>query len=66
LGTRINTPLLLPPPAARPTIEEHPHLEPQNPQDLLPQPTNAIFGESKESALIYILTEAIHFPLSFA
>jgi hypothetical protein len=25
-----------------------------------------IFGESKEKALIYILTEAIYFPLSFA
>jgi hypothetical protein len=42
-------------------------LEPQNSQDLPPQPTKALdLGESKEEALIYILTEAIYFPLSFA
>jgi hypothetical protein len=33
---------------------------PLNPPKLL------IFGESKEEALIYILTEAIYFSLSFA
>jgi hypothetical protein len=42
-------------------------LEPPNPQDLpLNPPKLLIFGESKEGALIYILTEAIYFPLSFA
>jgi hypothetical protein len=35
-------------------------ISPLNPPKLL------IFGESKEEALIYILTEAIYFPLSFA
>jgi hypothetical protein len=29
-------------------------------------PKPLIFEESKEEALIYILTEAIYFPLSFA
>jgi hypothetical protein len=29
-------------------------------------PKPLIFGESKEEALIYILTKAIYFPLSFA
>jgi hypothetical protein len=33
---------------------------------LLNPPKLLIFGESKEEALIYILTEAIYFPLSFA
>jgi hypothetical protein len=33
---------------------------------LLNPPKPLIFGESKEEALIYILTEAIYFPLSFA
>jgi hypothetical protein len=32
----------------------------------LSPPKPLIFGESKEEALIYILTEAIYFPLSFA
>jgi hypothetical protein len=36
-------------------------------QDLpLNPPKLLIFGESKEEALIYILTEAIYFPLTFA
>jgi hypothetical protein len=35
-------------------------ISPLNPPKLL------IFGESKEEALIYILIEAIYFPLSFA
>jgi hypothetical protein len=35
-------------------------ISPLNPPKLL------IFGKSKEGALIYILTEAIYFPLSFA
>jgi hypothetical protein len=44
-----------------------PLLEPQNSQDLtLNPPKLLIFGESKEKALIYILIEAIYFPLSFA
>jgi hypothetical protein len=63
----INTPLLLPQGAARPKLEEH-HIwshknhkiSPLNPPKLL------IFGESKEEALIYILTEVIYFLLSFA
>jgi hypothetical protein len=42
-------------------------LEPQKSQDLpLNPPKLLIFGESKEEALIYILTEEIYFPLSFA
>jgi hypothetical protein len=32
----------------------------------LTHPKLLIFGESKEEALIYIPTEAIYFPLSFA
>jgi hypothetical protein len=41
--------------------------EPLKSQDLPPQPPKLlIFGESKDKALIYILTEAIHFPLLFA
>jgi hypothetical protein len=67
LGRAINTPPLLPPQAARPAQEEHPIWSHQilkisslNPPKIL------IFGESKEKALIYILTEAIYFPLSFA
>jgi hypothetical protein len=32
----------------------------------LTHPKSMIFGESKEKFLIYIFTEAIHFPLSFA
>jgi hypothetical protein len=44
-----------------------PLLEPRNSQDLpLTPPKLLIFRESKEEALIYILTEAIYFPLSFA
>jgi hypothetical protein len=44
-----------------------PLLEPRNSQDLpLNPPKLLIFGESKEEDLIYILIEAIYFPLSFA
>jgi hypothetical protein len=63
----INTPHLLPQRAARPKLEEHHYWSHQiNKISLLNPPKLLIFGESKEEALIYILTKAIYFPLSFA
>jgi hypothetical protein len=49
-------------PSLKNTILSHKFhkISPLNPPKLL------IFGESKEEALIYILTKAIYFPLSFA
>jgi hypothetical protein len=66
LGGAINTPPLLPPQAARPKQEEHHIWSHKNHKISLNPPKLLIFGESKEKALIYILTEAIYFPLSFA
>jgi hypothetical protein len=67
LGGAINTPPLLPPQVARPAQEEHPIWSHKNHKiSSLNPPKLLIFGESKEKALIYILTEAIYFPLSFA
>jgi hypothetical protein len=66
LGGAINTPPLLPPQAARSAQEEHPIWSHQiHKISFLNPPKLLIFGESKEKALIYILTEAIYFPLSF-
>jgi hypothetical protein len=66
-GGAINTRPLLPPQAARPKQEEH-HIWGHKNHKIssLNPPKLLIFGESKEKALIYILTEAIYFPLSFA
>jgi hypothetical protein len=56
----INTPPLLQPQAARPAQEEHPIWSHQiHKISSLNLPKLLIFGESKEKALIYILTEAI-------
>jgi hypothetical protein len=67
LGGAINTPPLLLPQAARPKLEEHHYWSHKiHKISLLNPPKLLIFGESKEEALIYILTEAIYFPLSFA
>jgi hypothetical protein len=67
LGGAINTPPLLPPQAARPKQEENPIWSHKNHKiSSLNPPKLLIFGESKEKALIYIFTEAIYFPLSFA
>jgi hypothetical protein len=61
LGRGINTPSFFPKELLIPSSRT-PLLEPINSQDL----KLLIFGESKEEALIYILTEAIYFPLSFS
>jgi hypothetical protein len=67
LGGAINTPLLLPPQDARPAQEEHLIWSHQNHKiSSLNPPKFLIFGELKEKALIYLLTKAIYFPLSFA
>jgi hypothetical protein len=67
LGGAINTPPLLPPQAAHPKQEEVLIWSHKiHKISLLNPPKLLIFGESKEEALIYILTEAIYFPLSFA
>jgi hypothetical protein len=67
LGGAINTLPLLPPQAARPAQEEHLIWSYKNHKiSSLNPPKLLIFGESKEKALIYILTKAIYFPLLFA
>jgi hypothetical protein len=66
LGGAINTPLLLPPQAARPKQEDLIWSHKNHKISSLNPPKLLIFGESKEKALIYILTKAIYFPLSFA
>jgi hypothetical protein len=67
LGGAINIPPLLQPQVAHPAQEEHPIWSHQNHKiSSLNPPKLLIFGELKEKALIYILTKAIYFPLSFA
>jgi hypothetical protein len=67
LGGAINRPSLLPPQDAHSKQEEDLIWSHKNHKiSSLNPPKLLIFGESKEKALIYILTEAIYFPLSFA